>query len=89
MAQSQCTPRCTIAQLDHPPPFHPDQLRHTQAGCADCLDQLVRKNEALIPWVLQRLDYTPLAYEEARQAGRIGLWKALRGFENLYCIEED
>jgi RNA polymerase sigma factor (sigma-70 family) len=81
MTYSQCTPRCAFAQLDHPPPFHPDQLAHAQQGCADCLDQLLRQNEALIPWVLQRLDYTPLLYEEARQAGRIGLWKALRGFD--------
>jgi RNA polymerase sigma factor (sigma-70 family) len=81
MTYSQCTPRCRLAQLDHPPPFHPDQLAHAQHGCADCLDHLVRQNEALIPWLLQRLDYTPLVYEEAQQAGRIGLWKALRGFD--------
>jgi len=81
MAYSQCTPRCTFAQLDHPPPFHPSQLAHAQQGCADCLDHLVRKNEALIPWVLQRLARGPLPYEEARQAGRIGLWKALLGFD--------
>jgi len=81
MAHPQCTPRCPIAQLDHPPPFHPDQLAHAQQGCADCLDHLVRQNEALIPWVLQRLDRRPLSYEEARQAGRIGLWKALLGFD--------
>jgi RNA polymerase sigma factor (sigma-70 family) len=81
MACSQCTPRCNIAQLDHPPPFHPEQLQHAQQGCPDCLDHLLRQNEALIPWVLQRLDCGPLAYEEARQAGRIGLWKALLGFD--------
>jgi RNA polymerase sigma factor (sigma-70 family) len=81
MAYSQCTPRCRFAQLDHPPPFHPEQLAHAQQGCADCLDHLVRQNQALIPWVLQRLDRGPLTYEEARQAGRIGLWKALLGFD--------
>jgi len=81
MTHPQYTPTCFLAQLDHPPPFHPDQLAHAQAGCADCLDHLVRKNEALIPWILQRLARGPLAYEEARQAGRIGLWKALRGFD--------
>jgi RNA polymerase sigma factor (sigma-70 family) len=70
-----------LAQLDHPPPFHPDQLAHAQQGCADCLDHLVRKNEALIAWFLQRVARGPLTYEEARQAGRIGLWKALRGFD--------
>jgi RNA polymerase sigma factor (sigma-70 family) len=56
-------------------------LAHAQTGCPDCLDHLVRQNEALIPWVLQRLAPGPLAYEEARQAGRIGLWKALLGFD--------
>jgi RNA polymerase sigma factor (sigma-70 family) len=81
MTYSQCTPRCRFAQLDHPPPFHPEQLAHAQAGCPECLDHLVRQNEALICWVLQRLDRGPLAYEEARQAGRIGLWKALLGFD--------
>jgi len=81
MAYPQFTPRCPIAQLDHPPPFHPDQLAHAQQGCADCLDHLVSQNEALISWVLQRLARGLLSYEEARQAGRIGLWKALLGFD--------
>ena len=77
----QYTPKCPLSQLHHPPPFHLAQLRHAQQGCADCLDHLVRQNEALIPWVLQRLARGPLSYAEARQAGRLGLWKALLGFD--------
>lgn len=81
MAQSQYTRRCALAQLDHPPPFHPRQLQHAQSGCSDCLNHLVRQNEALVHWVLQRSDRTGLSYEEALQAGRLGLWQALVHFK--------
>jgi len=60
MAHSQYTSRCAFAQLDHPPPFHPDQLQHAQQGCGDCLDHLVRRNEPLVHWVLYRWGSDPL-----------------------------
>jgi len=77
----QYTPTCSFAQLDHPPPFDPAQLQHVQAGCPDCLDHLVRQNEGLVHWVIRHHGSDPLSYEEALQAGRIGLWKALLRFD--------
>jgi RNA polymerase sigma factor (sigma-70 family) len=77
----QYTTRCPLTQLSHPPPFHPDQLQHAQAGCPACLDHLVRQNEPLVHWVLYRWGSHALSYDEALQAGRIGLWQALRHFD--------
>ena len=77
----QYTPKCPLSQLRHPPPGHPDQLHHAQQGCPDCLDYLLRQNEPLVHWVLRRFSPGDLPYDEALQAGRIGLWKALRGFD--------
>ncbi len=72
---------CPLAQLPHAPPFHPDQLRHAQQGCPDCLDLLVRANEPLVRWTLGRMSRRPLPYEQALQAGRIALWHALLHFD--------
>lgn len=77
----QYIPICALAQLSHPPPFHPDQLEHAQAGCSNCLDHLLDKNDGLVHWVIRHSRSDPLSYEEALQAGRIGLWKALLRFD--------
>jgi RNA polymerase sigma factor (sigma-70 family) len=77
MAPPQYTPICALTQLRHPPPFHPDQLRHAQQGCPDCLDHLMAQNDALVHWVIRRFGTGPLAYDEALQSRRIGLWQAL------------
>jgi RNA polymerase sigma factor (sigma-70 family) len=45
------------------------------------MDHLVRQNEPLVHWLLQRSSYAPLSYEQALQAGRIGLWRALLRFD--------
>ena len=80
MAQPQYTRTCSLTQLRHPPPFHPDQLRHAQQGCPDCLDHLMAQNDALVHWVIRRFPTGPISYDEALQSGRIGLWQALRRF---------
>jgi RNA polymerase sigma factor (sigma-70 family) len=38
------------------------------------------QNDALVHWVIRRFPSGPLSYDEALQAGRIGLWQALRHF---------
>jgi len=77
----QYTTRCPLTQLSHPPPFHPTQLQHAQQGCPCCLNQLMQKNDGLVHWVIRRYGSDPLSYDEALQAGRIGLWQALRHFD--------
>ncbi len=84
MAQPQYTPTCALTQLRHPPPFHPDQIRHAQQGCPGCLDHLMAQNDALVHWVIRRYGSDPLGYDEALQAGRIGLWRALLHFDPVH-----
>ena len=45
------------------------------------VDQALRDNEGLIHAVIRREGNGPLSYEEALQAGRIGLWRALLGYD--------
>jgi RNA polymerase sigma factor (sigma-70 family) len=45
------------------------------------VDQALRDNEGLIHAVIRREGSGALSYEEALQAGRIGLWRALLGYD--------
>jgi RNA polymerase sigma factor (sigma-70 family) len=81
MTHPQYTSACRLAQLDHPPPLSLAQLQHAQAGCSDCLNHLMRQNDGLVHWVIRRYGSNLLSYDEALQAGRIGLWQALLHFD--------
>jgi RNA polymerase sigma factor (sigma-70 family) len=52
-----------------------------QGGCRDSLNALMERHARLIPYVVNRQNRWGLAYEEALQAGRHGLWHAIRGFD--------
>lgn len=52
-----------------------------QAGCRDCLNDLMRRHEGLVHEVLRRQSSGPLSYAEVLQAGRIGLWQAVLHFD--------
>jgi RNA polymerase sigma factor (sigma-70 family) len=52
-----------------------------QAGCRDSLERLMAQHEGLLQAVVRRQWLGPLAYDEALQAGRIGLWRAILGYE--------
>jgi len=43
--------------------------------------QALAENEPLVHWVVHRQRLGALRYVEAVQAGRIGLWRALRGYD--------
>jgi RNA polymerase sigma factor (sigma-70 family) len=45
------------------------------------VDRALRGHEGLIHAVIRREGSGPLSYEEALQAGRIGLWRALLGYD--------
>ena len=47
----------------------------------DRVDRALRDNEGLIHAVIRREGSGTLSYEEALQAGRIGLWRALLGYD--------
>ena len=57
-------------------------FRQAQAGCRDSLARLMAAHEGLVHAVVRKqvLGYLPFA--EALQAGRIGLWRAILGFDH-------
>jgi RNA polymerase sigma factor (sigma-70 family) len=81
MAPPQYTPKDLALQSFHPPPDFTFQLQHAQAGCAACLEHLMAQNDPLVHWVIQHFGSDVLSYDEALQAGRIGLWQALLHFD--------
>ena len=52
-----------------------------QAGCRVCQESLLRQHAGLIHFVLRRYVRGGVAYAELLQAGRIGLWQAVRHFD--------
>ena len=52
-----------------------------QAGCCTSLDQLMVQHEGLVQVVVRQQALGHLPFAEALHAGRIGLWKAIRGFD--------
>jgi RNA polymerase sigma factor (sigma-70 family) len=56
-------------------------FRQAQAGCRDCLNELMEKHDGLVHAVVRKQSLGELPYEEAIQAGRIGLWRAVLGYD--------
>jgi RNA polymerase sigma factor (sigma-70 family) len=52
-----------------------------QKGCGDSLNLLMMRHERLVRYAVNRQNLGDLAFEEADQAGRIGLWRAILGFD--------
>lgn len=52
-----------------------------QAGDAETLEQLMRTHEGLVHHIVRQQWRGCLRYEEAVHAGRIGLWRAILGFD--------
>jgi RNA polymerase sigma factor (sigma-70 family) len=68
--------------------FHPStsQLGDTQqyqasAGKPGHVEQMLRLHDGLVHAVIRREGSGTLTYEEALQAGRIGLWRAILGYD--------
>lgn len=57
------------------------QYKWAQTGCRACLDRLMSRHKGLVVYVTRRQALGKLSYEEAIQAGRIGLWKAILGYD--------
>jgi RNA polymerase sigma factor (sigma-70 family) len=45
------------------------------------LDEAMKRHDGLVHAIIQRQGSGDLSYEEALQAGRIGLWRAIRGYD--------
>jgi len=56
-------------------------FRQAQAGCSGSLNARMARHDGLVHAVVRRQVLGDLPYTEALQAGRIGLWRAIRGFD--------
>jgi RNA polymerase sigma factor (sigma-70 family) len=56
-------------------------FERAQGGCQDSLDLLMARHEGLVCYAVNRQNLGDLPEEEAVQAGRIGLWRAIAGFD--------
>ena len=56
-------------------------FRQAQAGDAESVAQLMRAHEGLVHHIVRQQWRGGLGYEEAVHAGRIGLWRAILGFD--------
>jgi len=59
----------------------PAIFRCAQAGCAECVDRLVRQHEGLVHTVLRRQACGDAVYADLLQEGRLGLWQAAVHFD--------
>jgi RNA polymerase sigma factor (sigma-70 family) len=57
------------------------QFIQAQAGCAESLNQLMARHDRLVQAVVRQQVLGELPFEEALHAGRIGLWRAILGFD--------
>jgi RNA polymerase sporulation-specific sigma factor len=56
-------------------------FRRAQAGCRKSLNRLMVRHEHLVHAVVRRQVLGHLPFPEALQAGRIGLWRAILGYD--------
>lgn len=57
-------------------------FEQAQGGCTASLNELMQRHEKLVHFVVQRQWLFTLPYEEAVQAGRRGLWRAILGYDS-------
>jgi RNA polymerase sigma factor (sigma-70 family) len=57
------------------------QFHQAQAGCRASLNALMAQHARLVPYVVNRQNRWGLAYDEALQAGRLGLWRAVLRYD--------
>jgi RNA polymerase sigma factor (sigma-70 family) len=57
------------------------QFAQAQAGCRECLNTLMARHDGLVQVVVRRQVLGELPFDEALQAGRIGLWQAILHFD--------
>ena len=57
------------------------QFQQAQAGRSTSLNELMKRHDGLVQVVVRQQVLGDLPYTEAVQAGRIGLWHAIQGFD--------
>jgi RNA polymerase sigma factor (sigma-70 family) len=56
-------------------------VQWAQAGCCASLNALMARHDGLVQAVVRRQVLGDLPFAEALQAGRIGLWRAIQGYD--------
>jgi RNA polymerase sigma factor (sigma-70 family) len=56
-------------------------FEQAQNGCGESLELLMARHEPLVVYATSRQNLGHLPFEEAVQAGRMGLWKAILGYD--------
>ena len=56
-------------------------FQQARVGCPDSLNQLMARHDGLVQAVVRRQVLGDLPFVEALQAGRIGLWRAIQGYD--------
>jgi RNA polymerase sigma factor (sigma-70 family) len=62
-------------------PPEASKYERAQEGCRESLNQLMKRHEPLVLYAVKRQNLGDIPYEEAVQAGRIGLWQAILKYE--------
>jgi RNA polymerase sigma factor (sigma-70 family) len=57
------------------------QYEQAQAGNEESLNELLAQHESLVRYAVNRQELCGLSYDEALQAGRWGLWRAILGYD--------
>ena len=57
------------------------QFIQAQAGCSESLNELMARHDGLVQAIVRQQVLGELPFEEALQVGRIGLWRAILGFD--------
>ena len=62
---------------------HPEASLYEQAqeGCRESLNQLMERHEPLVIYAVKRQNLGDIPYEDAVQAGRLGLWQAILNYD--------
>lgn len=62
---------------------HPEVslCEQAQEGCRKSLNQLMGRHEPLVRYAVKRQNLGDIPYEEAIQAGRLGLWQAILNYD--------
>ncbi len=56
--------------------------QQAQAGCRQSVNELMSRHDGLVHAVVRQQYLGDLPYEEALQAGRTGLWRAIKGYDH-------
>lgn len=57
--------------------------QQAQAGCRQSINVLMSRHDGLVHAVVRQQYLGDIPYEEALQAGRTGLWRAIKGYDRL------